>query len=238
MTRINSAELIKHASNSFLALKTSYANAILDVCRLLGADVEGVTHATGLNHRIGSQFLRPGLGLGGSYLPKDVQAFIRLAERVGMDFALLKETENNNKRRIRHFDEKIRRTLWVIKGKRVGVLSLAFRLNMDDIRFSPPIDLITQLLAKGAHINASDPAAMKRACEIIPEISYCSDPYPVASGEDALLLVTEWEEFATLDRERIRNLMAPPLVLDGRSLLDPALRAQMGFECHSFGRLE
>lgn len=238
VTNINSAELIKHASNSFLALKISYANAISDVCELLGANVEEVTRAMGLDHRIGPQFLRAGLGFGGFCLPKDVQAFIRLAERAGMDFALLKEAANINKGRIHHFVEKIRRALWVIKGKEIGVLGLAFKPNTDDIRFSPPIDLIRQLLAEGARVKAYDPAAANRAREIMPEISYCSDPYQVAKGADALLVVTEWDEFANLDWDRIRNSMARPLVLDGRNLLDPALMIQKGFEYHSFGRPE
>jgi UDPglucose 6-dehydrogenase len=238
VTNINSAELIKHASNSFLALKISYANAISDLCELVGADVDEVTRAMGLDHRIGPQFLRAGLGFGGFCLPKDVQAFIRLAERAGMDFALLKETERINQGRIHHFVEKIRHALWVIKGKKIGVLGLAFKPNTDDIRFSPPIDLIRELLDEGAQINAYDPAAMKRAREIIPEIGYCGDPFQVARGADALLVVTEWKEFATLDWDQVRNSMARPLVLDGRNLLDPAVMVQKGFEYYSFGRPE
>lgn len=238
VTDINSAELIKHASNSFLALKISYANAISDLCELLGANVEEVTRAMGLDHRIGPQFLGAGLGFGGFCLPKDVQAFIRLAERAGMDFALLKEAENINKRRIEHFVEKIRRALWVIKEKRVGVLGLAFKPQTDDVRFSPPIELVKRLLAEGASIRAYDPAAMERARALLPDLNYCRDPYEVAREADALLVATEWEEFRNLDWERIRRSMARPLVLDGRNLLDPALMAQRGFEYDSFGRPE
>ena len=238
VTDINSAELIKHASNSFLALKISYANAISDLCELLGANVEEVTRAMGLDPRIGAQFLGAGLGFGGFCLPKDVQAFIRLADQAGMDFALLKEAEHINKGRIQHFVDKIRSALWVIKGKRIGVLGLAFKPNTDDIRFSPPIELVKRLLTEGAHISAYDPAAAERARQLLPEVSYCRDPYEVANGADALLVVTEWEEFRTLDWERVHRSMARPLVLDGRNLLDPNLMAQRGFEYHSFGRPE
>lgn len=236
VTKINSAELIKHASNSFLALKISYANAISDLCELLGANVEEVTRAMGLDHRIGPQFLGAGLGFGGFCLPKDIQAFIRLADQAGMDFALLREAERINKRRIYHFVEKIRRALWVIKNKRIGVLGLAFKPNTDDIRFSPPLELVKQLLAEGAHISAYDPAAMERTRDLLPQVSYCEDAYEVAKDADAVLVATEWEEFRTLDWERVQRSMARPLVLDGRNLLDPALMAQRGFEYYSLGR--
>lgn len=238
VTSINSAELIKHASNSFLALKISYANAISDLCELLGGNVEEVTRAIGLDQRIGSRFLRAGLGFGGFCLPKDVQAFIRLAERAGMDFALLREAERINKQRIQLFVEKIRQALWVIKDKKIGVLGLAFKPFTDDIRFSPPIDLVRQLLAEGARVIAYDRAAMERARKLLPEIRYGKDPYEAAADADALVIATEWPEFATLDWERIHRSMARPLVLDGRNLLDPAHMAQMGFEYHSFGRPE
>lgn len=236
VTTINSAELIKHASNSFLALKISYANAISDLCELLGANVQEVTCAVGLDPRIGPQFLGAGLGFGGFCLPKDVQAFIRLADRAGMDFALLKEVELINKRRIQHFVDKIRSAIWVIKNKRIGVLGLAFKPNTDDIRFSPPIDLVKRLIAEGAQINAYDPEAMERARGLLPTIGYCKDPYEVAKDADALLIVTEWPEFGDLDWERIHGSMARPLILDGRNMLDPATMAQRGFEYYSFGR--
>jgi UDPglucose 6-dehydrogenase len=238
VTNINSAELIKHASNSFLALKISYANAISDLCELLGANVEEVTHAMGLDQRIGPKFLGAGLGFGGFCLPKDVQAFIRLADQAGMDFALLKEAERINKQRIKHFMEKIRQALWVIKGKKIGVLGLAFKPNTDDIRFSPPIDLVRQLLADGADVSAYDPAAMERTRELLPEIRYGKDAYEVVCRADALLIATEWPEFGALDWERVRGSMARPLVLDGRNLLDPVVMAQKGFEYHCFGRSE
>ena len=238
VTNISSAELIKHASNSFLALKISYANAISDLCELLGADVEEVTRAMGLDQRIGPQFLGAGLGFGGFCLPKDVQAFIRLSEQAGMDFGLLKEAERINKQRIKRLVEKIRRALWVIKGKKIGVLGLAFKPNTDDIRFSPPIDLVRQLLAEGADVSAYDPAAMERTRMLLSEIRYGKDAYEVASGADALLIATERPEFGALDWEQIHRSMARPLVLDGRNLLDPSVMAKKGFEYHCFGRPE
>ena len=238
VTNINSAELIKHASNSFLALKISYANAVSDLCELLGANVEEVMRAMGLDARIGPQFLAAGLGFGGSCLPKDVQAFIRLAEQAGMDFALLKEAERINRQRIQHFVDKVRRALWVIKDKKIGVLGLAFKPNTDDIRSSPPVNLVRQLIAEGAQVSAYDPAAMERTREILPEVRYGKDAYEAASGVDALLIATEWQEFFALDWERIYSSMARPLVLDGRNLLDPDLMVKRGFEYHSFGRPE
>ena len=238
VTNINSAELIKHASNSFLALKISYANAIADLCELLGASVEEVTRAMGLDPRIGPQFLNAGLGFGGFCLPKDIQAFIRLADRAGMDFALLKEVERINKRRVLQFVDKIRTALWVIKNKSIGVLGLSFKPNTDDIRFSPPLELVKQLLAEGAQVSAYDPAAMERSRELFPKVNYCEDPYGVAKGADAVAIATEWPEFRMLDWGRIHDDMARPLVLDGRNLLNPCVMSQRGFEYHSFGRPE
>lgn len=238
VTTINSAELIKHASNSYLALKISYANAIADMCERLGANVEEVTRAMGLDPRISPAFLRAGLGFGGFCFPKDIQAFIRLAERSGIDFALLKEAERINKQRIDRFVEKTRNSLWVVKNKRLGFLGLAFKPNTDDIRFAPAIELIRRFLSEGAQISAYDPAAMDRAREVFPQINYQQEPYAVAQNADALLLVTEWKEFGSLDWERIHRSMARPLVIDGRNLLDPATMAKLGFEYHSFGRPE
>ncbi len=236
VTTINSAELIKHASNSYLGLKISYANVIADLCERLGADVEEVTGAMGLDPRIGAQFLRAGLGFGGFCLPKDIQAFIRLAERAGVDFALLKEAERVNKRRMDQFIEKVRRALWVVKDKQVGILGLAFKPNTDDIRFAPSIEMIGRLLAAGARVRACDPEAMEKTRAVYPGIAYSRDPYEIARDADALLLVTEWEEFRDLDWKRICSLMARPLVIDGRNLLKPAAMKALGFEYHSFGR--
>jgi UDPglucose 6-dehydrogenase len=236
VTTINSAELIKHASNSFLAMKISYANMIADLCEKVGGDIKEVTRAMGLDPRIGPRFLDAGLGFGGFCLPKDVQAFIRLAERSGVDFTMLKEAERVNKRRIDLFFEKIRQALWVMKDKKLGVLGLAFKANTDDIRFAPSLEVIRRLLAEGAHVSAYDQEAMDRASAIYPQVRYLREPYDVARDADALLILTEWDEFRQLDWERIYGMMARPLVIDGRNLLEPTVMREHGFEYYNFGR--
>jgi UDPglucose 6-dehydrogenase len=236
VTTINSAELIKHASNSFLALKISYANLISDLCEKLGANVDEVTHAVGMDPRIGPQFLRAGIGFGGFCLPKDVQAFIRLAERAGVDFSMLKEAERVNKRRIDEFVDRVHSALWIVKEKKIGVLGLAFKANTDDIRFSPAIEVVGRLLNEGARICASDPQANERTQSVYPAITYTADPYETANGAEALLILTEWPEYRSLDWNRIRASMMRPLLLDGRNLLDPVKMSELGFEYHSFGR--
>ncbi len=236
VTTINSAELIKHASNSFLALKISYANMLADLAEKLGADIEQVVRAVGKDPRIGESFLRAGIGFGGFCLPKDLQAFMRLAQRCGVDSGLLKEAENINNRRIDHFLEKLRRALWVIRGKQIGVLGLAFKPNTDDIRFSPAIALVERLIAEGARISAYDPEAMEKALEAYPNIPVAASAYEAARSADALVIATDWNEFRTLDWERIRDSMARPLLLDGRNLLSPKEMNARGFEYHSLGR--
>jgi UDPglucose 6-dehydrogenase len=236
VTTINSAELIKHASNSFLAMKISYANMIADVCEKVGANIKEVTHAMGLDPRIGPRFLDAGLGFGGFCLPKDVQAFIRLAERSGVDFGMLKEAERVNKRRVDLFLAKIRQALWVIKDKQVGVLGLAFKANTDDIRFAPSLDVIRRLLAEGAQLRAYDQEAMDRTAAIFPQVRYFREPHEVARDADALLILTEWPEFRELDWARIYSMMGRPLVIDGRNLLNPSAMMEHGFEYYSFGQ--
>ena len=236
VTTINSSELIKHACNSFLALKISYANQLADLCERLGADVQEVTRAMGMDPRIGPQFLNAGIGFGGFCFPKDIQAFYRLAERAGMDFILLKEAERINKSRIDQFVEKARRALWVLKGKHIGVLGLAFKPNTDDIRFAPALEIMRLLLAEGASVRAYDPQAMKKTATQFPTVTYCSEPYDVVAGADAVLVLTEWPEFRDLDWQRVHSQMVRPLVLDGRNLLDPRRMRDLGFEYHSIGR--
>lgn len=236
ITTINSAELIKHASNSFLALKISYANVIADLCEKIGADVEEVTRAMGLDPRIGSQFLRAGLGFGGFCFPKDVQAFIHLASTVGIDFDILKAAERVNKQRIERFFEKIRQALWVIKDKRVAVLGLAFKANTDDIRFSPALEVAKELFREGAQVHATDPEAISRAQALLPNVTYHDDPYEALRDAEAALVCTEWDVFRTLDWERAGKLMARRLVIDGRNLYSPTRMREMGFEYSSFGR--
>ena len=236
VTTINSAELIKHASNSFLALKISYANMVADLAEKLGADIGEVVHAVGLDPRIGPGFLNAGLGFGGFCLPKDLQAFVFLAEKSGVDFAMLREVEKINKHRIDRFFEKIRSALWVVKGKQIAVLGLAFKPNTDDIRFAPAIDLIQQLVSEGARVRAYDPEAMEKARTVLPGIEYAKSAYEAAKDSEALLIATEWEEFRNLDWERVRHSMVRPLVLDGRNLLSPKDMKALGFEYKSFGR--
>jgi UDPglucose 6-dehydrogenase len=236
VTTINSAELIKHASNSFLALKISYANVISDLCERIGADVEEVTHAMGLDPRIGTQFLKAGLGFGGFCFPKDIQAFIHLSASVGVDFEMLKAAERVNKQRIDKYFEKIRKALWVVKGKRVAVLGLAFKANTDDIRFAPALEVMRRLLEEGAEVQASDPEAIARTKSQFPQVAYFDDPYEALKGVDAALVCTEWQIFRKLDWERAGKDMARRLVIDGRNLYSASKLQQLGFEYYSFGR--
>jgi UDPglucose 6-dehydrogenase len=236
ITTINSAELIKHASNSFLALKISYANVIADLCERIGADVEEVTHAMGLDPRIGTQFLKAGLGFGGFCFPKDIQAFIHLSSSVGIDFGMLKAAEQVNKERIERYFEKILKALWVVKGKRIAVLGLAFKANTDDIRFAPALDVVRRLLAEGAEVHASDPEAIVRTKALLPTVHYHEDPYEALKNADAALVCTEWKIFRELDWERAGKLMARRLVIDGRNLYSPRKMQQLHFDYHCFGR--
>jgi len=236
VTTISSAELIKHASNSFLAMKISYANMVADLAERLGADIGEVVRAMGLDPRIGPAFLNAGLGFGGFCLPKDLQAFVHLAERSGVDFSMLKEAEKINHKRIGRFYEKIKNSLWVVKGKQIAVLGLAFKPNTDDVRFAPSIDLIEQLASEGAHIRAYDPEAMDRARAVLPNIDYAKSAYDAVKDAEALVIATEWDEFRKLDWDRVRNSMARPLILDARNLLSSRAMKAFGFEYQSFGR--
>ena len=236
VTTISSAELIKHASNSFLALKISYANAVADLCEKLGANVEEVTHAMGLDPRIGTQFLKAGLGFGGFCFPKDIQAFISLASTVGVDFEILKAAERVNKQRIDRFIEKINKALWVVKGKRIALLGLAFKACTDDIRFAPALDVMKRLLDEGVEVHACDPEALEKAKRQFPQAHYHEDPYKALEGAHAALVCTEWDLYKKIDWERAGKVMARKLVIDGRNLYSPAKMKALGFEYASFGR--
>jgi UDPglucose 6-dehydrogenase len=235
-TTINSAELIKHAANSFLALKISYANVLADLCEKIGADVEQVTRAIGLDPRIGTQFLKAGLGFGGFCFPKDIQAFVHLAATVGVDFDILKAAERVNKQRVERFFEKVRKALWVVKGKRLAVLGLAFKANTDDTRFSPALEVVSKLVAEGADVHATDPQAMTKARGILPGVSYHDDAYGALKDADGALVCTEWDAFRQIDWKRAGNMMARKLIIDGRNLYSPQAMRDLGFEYHSFGR--
>jgi len=236
VTNINSAEMIKHACNSFLALKISYANALAAICEAGGANVEDVVHGMGLDKRIGRAFLNAGLGYGGSCFPKDISAFIHIADELRYDFSLLKEVERINADQIQRFLKKVHDTLWIVKDKTIAVLGLAFKPDTDDMRLAPSLALIRPLQQEGARIRAYDPKAMDKAKELLPGVQFCSDAYTAAKDAEALIICTEWDEFRQLDLEKLRSLMAQPIILDGRNLFDPAKMEQLGFAYKSVGR--
>ena len=236
VTSVNSAELIKHACNSFLALKISYANLIAEICEGLRADVDEVIRAMALDPRISPAFLAPGLGFGGFCLPKDLQAFIKVGESAGVDMSLLRDVENINREQIERFVKKTKRALWVLNGKRIAILGLAFKPDTDDMRFAPSVGIIRRLLEEGAHIQVYDPRAMPNAKPLFPCVHFCDSTLQAAERADALVIVTEWEEFKQLNWERVRDVMNRPLVLDGRNLLKAEEMQALGFEYHGVGR--
>ena len=236
ITDINSAELIKHACNSFLALKISYINAISVLCEAAGANVQEVANGMGMDARIGRRFLQPSLGFGGSCFPKDLSAFVKIAEQLGYDFGLLREVQRINTAQMDRFVKKIVDTLWVLKDKKIGVLGLAFKQNTDDVRMSPAIDLCQRLLKEGAILRVHDPKAMDKARAVLKEVTYVDDMNAVADGCDALVIATEWEEFKKLDLNRVRKALSHPILFDGRNLFDPAEMEKNGFIYRSIGR--
>jgi UDPglucose 6-dehydrogenase len=237
VTSAKSAELIKHASNAFLAMKISFINAVASICETVGANVQQVREGIGSDSRIGPRFLNPGIGYGGSCFPKDLLAFKSVARECGYDFRLLDEVIRINEEQRHRFLRKVRGVLWTLRGKRLGVLGLAFKGGTDDIRESPAILLVQELLREGCNISAYDPAAIDRAREVLnSNVEFVGDPYDAASGADALLILTEWEEFAALDLARLRKLLKYPIVIDGRNLYDPAVMARHGFTYYSVGR--
>jgi UDPglucose 6-dehydrogenase len=237
VTSTKSAELIKHASNAFLAMKISFINAVACVCESVGADVNQVVHGIGTDSRIGPRFLNPGIGYGGSCFPKDVMAFRAVARESGYEFRLLDEVMRINEEQRQRFLRKIRSALWTLRGKNLGVLGLAFKGGTDDIRESPAVFLVQALLQEGSKVTAYDPAAMERTQEIMNSgLKYANSPYEAAHGADALLILTEWEEFANLDLQRLRQELRYPIVIDGRNLYDPEVMAAQGFTYYSVGR--
>lgn len=236
ITDINSAELIKHASNSFLALKISYINAISVLCEAAGANVQEVAAGMGMDERIGRRFLNAGIGFGGSCFPKDLSAFIKIAEQIGYDFRLLKEVQRINAEQMDRFVKKIMDTLWVLRDKKIGVLGLAFKQNTDDVRSSPAIELCQRLLKEGAALRVHDPKAMEKARAILPEVTYVEDMNAVAEGCDALVVATEWDEFKKLDVGRARKALTHPILFDGRNLFDAQEMEKAGWIYKSIGR--
>jgi len=236
ITDINSAELIKHASNSFLALKISYINAIAAICEATGANVQEVAAGMGLDERIGRRFLNAGIGFGGSCFPKDLSAFIKIAEQNGYDFRLLREVQHINADQMERFAKKITDTLWVLKDKTIGVLGLAFKQNTDDVRMSPAIDLCQRLQKEGAALRVHDPKAMDKARAVLTNVTYVDDMNAVADGCDALVVATEWDEFKKLDLERARKSLTHPILFDGRNLFDRVEMERLGWIYKSVGR--
>jgi UDPglucose 6-dehydrogenase len=236
VTDINSAELIKHAANSFLALKISYINAIANVCEAAGANVQEVANGIGLDERIGRRFLNAGIGFGGSCFPKDLSAFIKIAEQIGYDFRLLKEVQQINAGQMDRFVKKIADTLWVLKDKKIGVLGLAFKQNTDDVRMSPAIELCHRLQKEGAALRVHDPKAMEKAKVVLKDATYVEDMNAVAEGCDAIVVATEWDEFKKLDLDRARKSLTHPIMFDGRNLFDRTEMERLGWIYKSVGR--
>ena len=236
VTDINSAELIKHAANSFLALKISYINAISVICEASGANVQEVANGMGMDARIGRRFLDAGLGFGGSCFPKDLSAFIKISEQLGYDFRLLKEVQQINADQMERFVKKIIDTLWVLKDKTVGVLGLAFKQNTDDVRLSPAIELCHRLQQEGARLRVHDPRAMEKAKGVLKNVTFIENMNDVAEGCDALVVATEWPEFKKLDLERARKVLTHPILFDGRNLFDAQEMERLGFIYKSVGR--
>lgn len=238
-TSAKSAEIIKHASNAFLALKISFINAVSNLCEAAGADVEEVALGMGLDSRIGGRFLRPGIGYGGSCFPKDVAAFGHIADELGVDFSLLAEVARINTSQKTRFLSKVRSVLWTLRGKKVGVLGLSFKGGTDDIRESPAIDIVRTLIDEGCLVQAFDPAAMEKAQEVLPassQVRYMHDAYAAVQGVDVALILTDWSEFGQLDLMRLRNQMRCAIVVDGRNLYDPEAMFESGITYVSVGR--
>lgn len=233
---ITSAELTKHASNSFLAMKISYVNAVSRVCELCGADIEQVAHGMGLDRRIGPRFLDAGVGYGGSCFPKDVDAFVHLADQLGYDFELLKEVQRINLSQREHLLQKIQHELWVIQEKTVSILGLAFKPGTDDIREAPSLYFVPQLLEAKANLKLWDPVAQERFKELYPDLKYFSDPLECAKDADLLLILTEWPEVKALDFEKLKKAMKCPVIVDGRNIFKPDEMQKRGFTYHSVGR--
>jgi UDPglucose 6-dehydrogenase len=238
VTDINSAELIKHCANSFLALKISYINAVSTICEASGADVEKVADGIGMDHRIGRDFLNAGIGYGGSCFPKDIAAFVTISERLGVPFTLLKEVQRINNAQKERFLKAIREALWVLREKRIAVWGLTFKPDTDDLRSSVAIELVADLLRDGAHVVAYDPKGMHKARTIkaIADTEFASSALEAVRDAEALVIATEWNEFANVDLMVVKEKMRTPIVFDGRNLLDPETMGRLGFHYHSIGR--
>jgi UDPglucose 6-dehydrogenase len=236
ITDLRTAEMIKYASNAFLATKISFINEIANICEALGADVKEVAVGMGYDRRIGPMFLDAGLGYGGSCFPKDVKALSYMAAEKGRHPQLLHAVmEINNDRRPMAVN-RLKDLLGEVRGKTIGLLGLSFKPNTDDMRDAPSIDIAQGLISLGAVVRGYDPVAMQVAAPLLPEVTMVEDPYSLAEGCDALVVVTEWNEFKQLDLERVRDCMRQPVIFDGRNLYDPELMKRLGFHYRGFGR--
>jgi len=236
VTNVATAEMIKHASNSFLATKISFINAVARICDRVGADVEKVAEGMGYDKRIGRAFLNAGIGYGGSCFPKDIDAFVRLAEKNGYDFTLLKSVRQVNEDQKSFFVKLIEDKLWIVKDKKIAVWGLAFKADTDDMRRAASIDIIEALQNEGAQIQVYDPKASDKAREFLKDIKFCDDPYAAVKDADCLLLLTEWEEFRKADFAKVQELMRQTVIFDGRNFLDEQVLGKMGFEYYGIGR--
>ena len=237
ITNFETAELIKYAANSFLALKISYANAIAKLSETLGADALKVLEGMGMDKRIGNLFLSPGPGYGGSCFPKDVRALISIAKDNDYPFSLLEEVENINDQMKRDIVKKARRMLGELRGKKIGILGLAFKPNTDDMRDAPAIDIISLLLNDGAEVTAFDPKAAENAKKVLsPKVKYAKDMYEVAKDADLVIVITDWNEFKEIDLGKIKSMMKTPNIIDTRNIYDPATIKEMGFSYIGVGR--
>lgn len=238
VTDINSAELIKHAANSFLALKISYINAVAEICEAAGADVEKVAEGIGMDRRIGRSFLNAGLGYGGSCFPKDIAAFIAIADQLGTPFHLLKEVQKVNARQVTRFLDSIREALWLLKEKKIAVWGLSFKPNTDDVRSSVAVDIVEALVNEGAEVTAFDPKAMEKfkTLPFASKVTLAESPLEAARGAEALIIATEWDEFSGVDLTELRDAMLTPLIFDGRNLIDPSAAIAYGFQYRGIGR--
>ena len=231
-----SSELIKHASNSFLATKISYINAVARLCEKVGANVEEVAEGMGFDKRIARSFLNAGCGFGGFCFPKDLEAFLWISKKLGEDFHLLESVKKINEEQKIHFVHKIEQALWILQGKTIGLLGLAFKPNTDDMRLAPSIDIIHMLQERGARIQVYDPIAMPQAKKVLKNIKYCKSVYEVTKDADCLALVTDWDEFKEMDLKRVKSLMKHPTIVDGRNIFNLDRMKKLGFSYHSIGR--
>ncbi|OGY46460.1 MAG: UDP-glucose 6-dehydrogenase [Candidatus Buchananbacteria bacterium RIFCSPHIGHO2_01_FULL_44_11] len=233
---VRSAELIKHGANTFLATKISFANLMAETCEAAGADALEVLEAIGLDKRIGHQFLSPGIGFGGSCFPKDIAAYKKTLEILGIDYSFVSAVEEINRRAQENFLHKIEKELWVLDGKQIGILGLAFKPNTDDIRNAPALKIIEKLKNDGAKIKVYDPQAMANVKKLFSDIEYCDNPYLAAQDAEALLICTEWDEFKNLDLAKIKKIMLTPVIFDGRNIFNPQTVRDMGFKYSGIGR--